>query len=71
MLGENSGELGKKVRAVWEVQRVPGSFAALRMTAKTNNSNGKDKQRQRQKQTTATAKAKYGGLSVALLTMKP
>ena len=42
---------GGKVRAVWAVQRVPGSFAALRMTAKTNNgktNNGKDEQRQGQ-----------------------
>ena len=27
------------MRAVWAVRRVPGSFAALRMTAKTYNGN--------------------------------
>jgi hypothetical protein len=37
--------LGGKVRAVWAVRKVPGSFAALRMTARTNNgknNNGKN-----------------------------
>jgi hypothetical protein len=38
--------LGGKVLAVWAVRTVPGSFAALRMTAGTNNGNGK-RQRQR------------------------
>jgi hypothetical protein len=64
-LRKNCGELGKKVRAVWAVQRVPGSFAALRMTARTNNGNGNGNGEK------ATAKAKYRDLSAALLTMKP
>jgi hypothetical protein len=34
---------GGKVRVVWVVWRVPGSFAALRMTAGTNNGKGKIK----------------------------
>jgi hypothetical protein len=37
---------GEKVRSVRVGRRVPGSFAALRMTARTDNS--KDKQRQGQ-----------------------
>jgi len=37
--GKNKQRLmGGKVLAAWIVQTVPGSFAALRMTAKTNNS---------------------------------
>jgi hypothetical protein len=35
--------LAGKVRAVWAVRKVPGSFAALRMTAGTNN--GKNRSR--------------------------
>jgi hypothetical protein len=65
---------------------VPGSFAALRMTAETSNDKneqrqgqkqipfGDDKQkRQRQKQTTtrATAAAKYRDLSAARWTVGP
>src|ERR1700722_13678527 len=39
--------MGGKVRAVWAVLRVPGSFAALRMTAKTNNGDDNRKNRSR------------------------
>ena len=62
-MGKSGGDLGGKVRAVWAVLRVPGSFAALRMTAKTNN--GKDENRQwreqRQQQETGNGRGDRGG----------
>jgi hypothetical protein len=38
------------VPAAWAVQRVPGSFAALGMTAKTDNDKNLRQQRQQQQQ---------------------
>jgi hypothetical protein len=35
----SAGFVVEKVRAVWVVFRVSGSFATLRMTARTNNCN--------------------------------
>src|SRR3984957_687911 len=71
-LGKSGGDLGGKVRAVWAVLRVPGSFAALRMTAttKARTSNGKGRSRSPSGMTTKKSNGKGRSRSPSGMTTK-
>jgi len=57
------------VRAVWAVERVPGSFAALRMTAKTYNGKNNSKGPTSQREMWGLSVAAWGGDYLAVVPM--